>query len=193
MIRAGHLPFDPIAEAMRHWRAHGWEEAVRGMGVVTSVVRVEQILSGRAEDEVRPFGLTFARYEVLMLLLFSRQGELPLGKIGERLQVAPGSVTNAVSRLERDRLVQRRVNPDDGRGVLAAITPCGRDLALDARPPSTARSSARWSCPRRTPRSSFACSASCGGGPATSTDRGRPGPDPWTGPGRSFYSQLRRT
>jgi DNA-binding MarR family transcriptional regulator len=128
----GHLPFDPIAEAMRHWREHGWEEAVRGMGVVTSVIRVEQILVGRAEDEVRPFGLTFARYEVLMLLLFSKRGELPLGKIGERLQVAPGSVTNAVSRLERDRLVRRRVNPDDGRGVLAAITSRGRDLALEA-------------------------------------------------------------
>ncbi len=119
----GRLPFDPIAEAMRHWREHGWEQAVHGMGVVTSVIRVEQILAGRAEDEVRPFGLTFARYEVLMLLLFSKRGELPLGKIGERLQVAPGSVTNAVSRLERDRLVRRRVNPDDGRGVLAAITP----------------------------------------------------------------------
>ena len=102
------------------------------MGVVTSVIRVEQILAGRAEEEVKPFGLTFARYEVLMLLLFSKRGELPLGKIGERLQVAPGSVTNAVSRLERDHLVRRRVNPDDGRGVLAAITPRGRDRGLEA-------------------------------------------------------------
>jgi DNA-binding MarR family transcriptional regulator len=41
-------------------------------------------------------------------------------------------VTNAVTRLERDRLVRRRVNPDDGRGVLAAITSRGRDLALEA-------------------------------------------------------------
>jgi DNA-binding MarR family transcriptional regulator len=128
----GPLPFDPIAEAMRHWRDHGWGEAESGMGAVTSVIRVEQILAGRAEEDVKPFGLTFARYEVLMLLLFSSRGELPLGKIGERLQVAPGSVTNAVSRLERDRLVHRRVNPDDGRGVLAAITPRGRDRALEA-------------------------------------------------------------
>jgi DNA-binding MarR family transcriptional regulator len=128
----GPLPFDPIAEAMRHWRDNGWGEAEAGMGAVTSVIRVEQILAGRAEEDVKPFGLTFARYEVLMLLLFSRRGELPLGKIGERLQVAPGSVTNAVSRLERDRLVRRRVNPDDGRGVLAAITARGRDRALEA-------------------------------------------------------------
>ena len=102
------------------------------MGVVTSVIRVEQILAGRAEDAVRPFGLTFARYEVLMLLLFSQRGELPLGKIGQRLQVGAASVTNAIDRLERDRLVRRRINPDDGRGVLASITKKGRDLVQEA-------------------------------------------------------------
>ncbi len=128
----GRLPFDPITEAMRQWRAHGWADAARGVGVVTSVIRAEQILAGRAEDAVRPFGLTFARYEVLMLLDFSSRGELPLGKIGQRLQVGAASVTNAIDRLERDRLVRRRVNPDDGRGVLAAITTRGSDLARDA-------------------------------------------------------------
>jgi DNA-binding MarR family transcriptional regulator len=128
----GRLPFDPITEAMRHWRGHGWQDATRGMGVVTSVIRVEQILAGRAEDAVRPFGLTFARYEVLMLLLFSQRGELPLGKIGQRLQVGAASVTNAIDRLERDRLVRRRINPDDGRGVLASITKKGRDLVQEA-------------------------------------------------------------
>jgi DNA-binding MarR family transcriptional regulator len=128
----GRLPFDPITEAMRHWRGHGWQDATRGMGVVTSVIRVEQILAGRAEDAVRPFGLTFARYEVLMLLLFSQLGELPLGKIGQRLQVGAASVTNAIDRLERDRLVRRRINPDDGRGVLASITKKGRDLVQEA-------------------------------------------------------------
>jgi DNA-binding MarR family transcriptional regulator len=116
---------------MRQWRSNGWSDAARGVGVVTSVVRVQQILAGRAEALVRPFGLTFARYEVLMLLLFSRQGEMPLGKIGERLQVGAASVTNAIDRLERDRLVRRRPNPDDGRGVLAAITIRGRGLARE--------------------------------------------------------------
>ncbi len=129
MTEPARLPFDPIAEARRHWLEHGWERAAPGMGVVTSVIRAEQILSGRAEDAVRPLGLTFARYEVLMLLLFSRRGVLPLGKIGQRLQVRAASVTNAVDRLERDRLVRRRVNPNDGRGVLAAITPSGRARA----------------------------------------------------------------
>ncbi len=120
--KRSRLPFDPINEAMRQWRSHGWDDAANGVGVVTSVIRAEQILSGRAEEAVRPLGLTFARYEVLMLLQFSRRGELPLGKIGERLQVGAASVTNAIDRLELDRMVRRRMNPDDGRGVLAAIT-----------------------------------------------------------------------
>jgi DNA-binding MarR family transcriptional regulator len=126
---SARLPFDPIAEAMRQWRDHGWSEAAPGVGVITSVIRVQQLLAGRAEGVVRPFGLTFARYEVLMLLLFSRTGEMPLGKIGERLQVGAASVTNAIDRLESDGLVRRRVNPNDGRSVLAGITERGRNLA----------------------------------------------------------------
>ena len=102
------------------------------MAVVTSIMRLQQIFLARADSVLRPLGLTFARYEVLMLLSFSRQGTLPLGKIGERLQVNAASVTNAVDRLEADGLVARRSNPDDGRGTLACLTPAGRRRALAA-------------------------------------------------------------
>ena len=81
---------------------------------------------------LRPLGLTFARYEVLMLLCFSRKGSLPVGKIGERLQVHPASVTNAVHRLEDDGFVIRVANPADGRSVLAEITAAGRESAGQA-------------------------------------------------------------
>ena len=57
-----------------------------------------------------------------------RHGVLPVGKVGERLQVHPASVTNAVQRLEEAGLVTRRANPDDGRSVLAEITAAGREL-----------------------------------------------------------------
>lgn len=126
------LPFDPIAEARRQWVDHGWHEAADGMAVVTSVMRVHQLLLARVDDALRPFELSFARYEVLMLLVFSRAGMLPLGKIGARLQVQPGAVTNAVDRLESDRLVRRKPHPTDGRTTLAAITPRGRKVAMAA-------------------------------------------------------------
>jgi len=126
------LAFDPIQEAARQWSAHGWPAAAPGMAAVTSVMRVQQIFLARVDEVLRPFGLTFARYEVLMLLSFSRTGSLPLGKVGERLQVHPASVTNAIDRLEAKGLVRRRPHPSDGRGVLAEITAGGRTLAAQA-------------------------------------------------------------
>jgi DNA-binding MarR family transcriptional regulator len=126
------LPFDPIDEARRQWDAHGWAAAAPGMGVVTSIMRLQQVFLSRADSVLRPLGLTFARYELLMLLSFSSKGSLPLGKIGERLQVNAASVTNAVDRLEADGLVPRRPNPEDGRGTFADLTDSGRQLAQRA-------------------------------------------------------------
>jgi DNA-binding MarR family transcriptional regulator len=126
------LRFDPIDEARRNWADGGWAEAADGMALVTSIMRAHQILLARVDDTLGPLGLTFARYEVLMLLSFSRTGKLPLGKIGERLQVHAASVTNAIDRLERDGLVRRVAHPTDGRTTLAAVTPEGRTLGQQA-------------------------------------------------------------
>ena len=119
---------DPIELARRNWIDAGWSDAADGMALVTSVMRVQQLFLARVEALLRPHGLTFARFEVLRLLAFTRQGVLPVGKVGERLQVHPASVTNAVQRLEEAGLVERRTNPDDGRSVLAQITERGREL-----------------------------------------------------------------
>src|ERR1700740_897996 len=102
------------------------------MAAVTSIMRAQQILLAGLDALLRPYGLTFARYEALVLLAFSRRGALPLRVIGERLMVHPTSVTNTVDRLERDGLVRRRPNPADGRGVLAAITDRGREVVEQA-------------------------------------------------------------
>lgn len=119
---------DPIAEARRQWLAHGWEDAATGMATVTTLTRVQQILEGRVEEVLAPLGLTFARFEILRLLGFSRNGRLPMGKISDRLQVHPASVTSAVKRLERDGLISREPDDIDSRIVLAAILPKGRDV-----------------------------------------------------------------
>jgi len=126
------LSFDPIVEARRQWAAHGWAAAADGMAAVTSVIRAQQIYLARIDGVLRPLGLTFARYEVLMLLGFSRAGSLPLNKMGSRLQVHPTSITNAVDRLERQGLIRRVPHPTDRRTTLAEITDDGRQLALEA-------------------------------------------------------------
>jgi DNA-binding MarR family transcriptional regulator len=112
---AGRLPFDPIEEARRQWAEHGWDDAADGMAAVTSVMRAEQVFLARVDEALRPFKLTFARYEALMLLSFSRQGSLPLSKVGQRLQVHPTSVTNTIDRLEAQGFVRRVPHATDRR------------------------------------------------------------------------------
>ena len=124
MVRALGLPFDPIERAGERWEQRfGPASAMRA---ATSVFRVQQILLARFDEVLKPHGLTFARYEVLVVLTLSRLGELPLKVIGSRLMVHPTSVTNAIDRLVAAGYVRRRPNPDDGRGVLAGITDGGR-------------------------------------------------------------------
>ncbi|WP_233243836.1 MarR family winged helix-turn-helix transcriptional regulator [Paraconexibacter algicola] len=126
------LRIDPIAEARRHWEARWGAEPGRAMAAITSIVRAQQLLLARYDELLKPFGITFARYEALMLLLFTRSGELPVGKIGERLQVHRSSVTNAVDKLAGDGLVERVPHPTDGRTTLIRITDAGRDVATRA-------------------------------------------------------------
>jgi DNA-binding MarR family transcriptional regulator len=102
------------------------------MAAATSIMRAQQIVLARVDDALRPFDLTFARYEALVLLTFSRKGSLPLGKMGERLMIHPTSVTNVVDRLERQGLVERVAHPTDRRTTLCEITEQGREVVAAA-------------------------------------------------------------
>ncbi|GHF47938.1 DNA-binding MarR family transcriptional regulator [Amycolatopsis bartoniae] len=124
------LPFDPIARA-----AQLWEDRVGPSGTmaaVTGLMRVQQIIQSAVDGALKPHGLTFARYEALVLLTFARRSSLPMRVMGERLQLHPTSVTNIVDRLERDGLVKRVPHPTDRRTTLVEITDDGRARHAEA-------------------------------------------------------------
>lgn len=123
------LDFDPIEEARRNWRQHGWGDGT-AMVAATSITRAHQILLARINAALADHGLTFSRFELLALLFFARSRELPLGKIGERLQVHPTSVTSLVDRLVADGLVERRPHATDRRTTLASLTDSGADVVV---------------------------------------------------------------
>jgi DNA-binding MarR family transcriptional regulator len=130
MARRAPLPFDPIERA-----AAIWGERIgpaRAMAAVTSVMRVQQILLSAVDGALKPHGLTFARYEALVLLTFARTGKLPMRVMGERLQLHPTSVTNIVDRLQADGLVRRMPHPTDRRTTLVEITEAGAAVLEDA-------------------------------------------------------------
>lgn len=126
------LAADPIQTARDQWVAHGWAESAPGMAAITSLMRAHQIALARVEATLKPLGVTFARYEVLMLLRFSKRGSLPMKLVASRLQVHPTSVTNAVDRLESAGLVTRDTHPEDRRALIITITARGRALADQA-------------------------------------------------------------
>lgn len=129
--RTAPIP-DRIDQARENWEREGWHEAAQGMTVVTSVMRAHQILLARVEETLRPWNLSFPRYELLRLLAFSRSGALPITKASERLQVHVTSVTSAMKRLLDAGLVERRPHPTDGRTTLVEITDEGRAVVAEA-------------------------------------------------------------
>jgi DNA-binding MarR family transcriptional regulator len=135
VTRQQPLDFDPIDRAGDLWEQN-WPgqdaDVYASMRAVTSIMRAHQILIAHLDGILRPYGITFSRYEALVLLAYSQNGSLPLSKVGERLQVHATSVTNVVDRLEAAGLVRREPNPRDGRGTLASITDEGREVARKA-------------------------------------------------------------
>lgn len=123
---------DPIHEAHNQWIRHGWTDAADGMAMVTSIVRVQQLLMERIDTVLRPLDLTFARYEILRLLSFVQSGSMPMTRLGSLLQVHPTSVTSAVDRLVRQGYVERLRRETDRRVVLAALTDQGRTVVDEA-------------------------------------------------------------
>lgn len=123
---------DPIAAARAHWERAGWADAAPGMTAVTSVMRAHQILLARVEAALRPFGLSFSRFELLRLLAFSRSGALPIAKASDRLQVHVSSATHGIRKLEEGGLVRRNPHPSDGRVTLVEITDAGRAVVAEA-------------------------------------------------------------
>ncbi len=124
-------PVDLIAEAKHNWDTQGWGEST-AMAAATSITRAHQIVLARINEALAPLDLTFSRYEALVLISLSKAGSLPMGKVGERLQVHPTSVTNTINRLEGDGFVERRAHPTDKRTTLASITAAGRRQAAVA-------------------------------------------------------------
>lgn len=123
---------DPITEARRQWHVHGWDDAAAGMTAVTSIMRAHQLMLAQVDAALKPFALTFARYEMLRMLAFTRNGRMPLASAIKRLQVHPTSVTNTVDRLVKDGFVERIKDPSDGRAAIVVLTAPGRALVEEA-------------------------------------------------------------
>ena len=83
----------------------------------------------RREDDAS--GLTAPRLSVLSVVVFA--GPRTLGELAAAEQVKPPTMTRLVAALEKQKLVRRVPDPEDGRVTRIAPTEKGRTLLLQGR------------------------------------------------------------
>ena len=82
--------------------------------------------------QTRPMGeLTIAQISALQSL--DASGALTPRELAELERVQPPTMTRIVARLEERELVQRSPHPTDGRQVILAPSPSGRELLIEYR------------------------------------------------------------
>ena len=75
---------------------------------------------------LRELGLTYPQY--LVMLVLWEEESVPIGRLGERLQLDSGTVSPLVRRLESMGHVERRRSPDDERSTIVSLTESGAAL-----------------------------------------------------------------
>lgn len=107
----------PSSTAVR-LAAETWESLFRAQVAV-----MRRLQAGRAFK-----ALPIKEYDVLFTLSRCPSGQLRLNEINDHVLLSQSSLSRLVDRLEKRGLVERRVAPEDGRGVLLGLTEAGREL-----------------------------------------------------------------
>lgn len=79
----------------------------------------------------RDHGLAVTEFDVLITLFNAPDQRLGMSVLADRVMLSPAGATHLVTRLERDQMVRREVDPTDRRKWFTVLTPHG-DLTLRA-------------------------------------------------------------
>jgi DNA-binding MarR family transcriptional regulator len=90
--------------------------------LLSCTVRVENTIRSRLRTT---FGITLPRFD-LMAQLERHPDGLRMGELSKRMMVTGGNVTGIADQLEREELVLRVPDPQDGRAFVLKLTPRGR-------------------------------------------------------------------
>ncbi len=112
-----------------HWLDAGQQRTWRAFLMGTT------LLMDRLDDDLRrTFNIPLVEYEILVRLSESEGGQLRMAQLADALAHSRSRVTHTVARMEAAGLVQRSTSPEDGRGILATMTPKGHDLLVRVAP-----------------------------------------------------------
>jgi DNA-binding MarR family transcriptional regulator len=90
--------------------------------MLACTVRVEDTIRSRLRTT---FGITLPRFDLMAQLERHPEG-LRMGELSKRMMVTGGNVTGIAYQLEREQMVLRVPDPQDGRAFVLKLTPHGR-------------------------------------------------------------------
>jgi DNA-binding MarR family transcriptional regulator len=120
---------DHVDEVVAQWRAESPELDLAPVEVVARIGRAARLLDDGMDRLFAQRGLTRASWDVLASLRrVGKPYRLSPTQLYRALMRTSGAMTNRLQGLERDGLIRRVPDPDDGRGMLVELTPRGRAL-----------------------------------------------------------------
>lgn len=77
------------------------------------------------DTDLRQQGLDMAEYNILVCLSEAPDRRMRMSQLADEVVHSRSRLTHTVTRLEKRGLVTRETCQDDGRGILASLTPAG--------------------------------------------------------------------
>lgn len=117
---------DAIDLMLSQWSLERPELDTSALSVVVRVLTLHKVFLRQATNALTALDLELWEYDVLSAL--RRQGEpyaLAATELARATALSSGAMTNRIDKLESKKLVYRRADPDDRRGVIVALAPAG--------------------------------------------------------------------
>lgn len=124
---------DAVDDILEQWSEERPELDTASLGVVIRVMSLYRAFVRQADRALAPLGLELFEYDVLSAL--RRQGRpyaLAATELARATGLSTGAMTNRIDKLEKRRLVRRRRDRSDRRGVIVSLTAQGRKAIDDA-------------------------------------------------------------
>ena len=117
---------DPIDIMLNQWTLERPDLDTSALAVVVRILMLHKTFLRQATSALSPLDLELWEYDVLSAL--RRQGkpyELAATELARETAISTGAMTNRIDRLVARKLLHRRADLEDRRGVNVALTPNG--------------------------------------------------------------------
>jgi DNA-binding MarR family transcriptional regulator len=119
---------DSVAQVLAGWRSRRPDLNVDAIGITARVARLHTLVAPRQAAVIERFGLRTADFALLASLVRLAGEDVSQRRLGAELGLSAATVSLRIDRLVGRGLVDRRPDPEDGRGALISITEPGAEL-----------------------------------------------------------------